>query len=537
MDAADDLAKRVTAGGSATSPDVYGSSVRWVRLAASLTVGRPARWMPVAAVAVGGVPLAAFTILMLYHFYIKGSFFWDSGLLAYLMSQADWRLPTPPIFGGDSFFATHFTPIFIPLSLIRHLLPISDPQFFAGFSGLCHALPGLAAFWLLQAGYGLRTSRGVAVAAIIGLAFSFNGLALAIARYPHFEMLIVGGALLFLVALIQRRLVLAGIFFAICLATREDAGLHLFAILFLLIALNHYRGVPWRKQRAEIAFAAIAICYSVSVLALQHAMFTGQSSFARIYLGDPALRKLTVAVLSERLLGYMQYRTYIVLPALIAGIWAVRARNPYIVLGYAAFLPWAVLHLLADSDIAGTLSAYYAYPFMIASFWPLISVLLDERVRGSQAPATLSILAFAATIASSWTAIPYQANPGRIELPAGFLSPPSIARQDATDQAMTALVRAKAELGTVFVDGSVLALAPDGYVLSETVWGGKDQRPNTVIYFVHGYEADAARKIAEAAGLDLRYQVPGTSIRLATDHAIAPTSPLAAFVSPADKSE
>jgi hypothetical protein len=360
---------------------------------------------------------------------------------------------------------------------------------------------------------------------------------LGIARYPHFEMLIVGGALLFLVALIQRRLVLAGVFFAICLATREDAGFHIFAVLFLVIALNRCRGLSWRMQRAEIAFAAIAICYSVSVLALQHAMVPAQSSFARIYLGDPAFRKLTVAVLTERLLGYMQYRTYIVLPALIAGFWAVRARNPYIVLGYAAFLPWAVLHLLADSDIAGTLSAYYAYPFMIASFWPLIGVLLEERVRGSQAPAALSVLAFTAMIAGSWTAVAYQANPGRIDLPAGFLSPPSIARQAMTDRAMTALVRAKSELGTVFVDGSVLALAPDGYVFGETVWGGKDQRPNTVIYFVHGYEADAARKIADAARLDLQYQVPGTSIRLATDRAIAPASPLAAFIAPADTSE
>ena len=69
------------------------------------------------------------------------------------------------------------------------------------------------------------------------------------------------------------------------------------------------------------------------------------------------------------------------------------------------------------------------------------------------------------------------------------------------------------------------------------IWGGKDQRPNTVIYFVEGYEAETARKIAETARLDLHYQVPGTSIRLATDRAIAPSSPLGAFVAPADTSE
>ncbi|HYU11592.1 MAG TPA: hypothetical protein VEK82_03380, partial [Stellaceae bacterium] len=95
MDAANDPVKRVVAGGSAASTGTYGQSVRWSNFAASLTAGRRAGWAPIAAFAVGGVPFAAFTILLLYHFYIKGSFFWDSGLLAYLMSQGDWRLPTP----------------------------------------------------------------------------------------------------------------------------------------------------------------------------------------------------------------------------------------------------------------------------------------------------------------------------------------------------------------------------------------------------------------------------------------------------------
>jgi hypothetical protein len=51
-----------------------------------------------------------------------------------------------------------------------------------------------------------------------------------------------------------------------------------------------------------------------------------------------------------------------------------------------------------------------------------------------------------------------------------------------------------------------------------------------VIYFAQGYEADAARKIADAARLDLRYEIPGTSIRLATDRPIAPALPLGALV-------
>ena len=191
------------------------------------------------------------------------------------------------------------------LALIRRLLPVTDPQFFAGFTGLCHALPGLGVFWLLHSGFGLRRPLGVAVAATVALAFSFNGLALAIARYPHFEILIVGTFILFSVALIRRQLVVAGVCFGICLATREDAGFHVFALLFLLLLLNRRQGVPWQEQRPEIAFAVIALLYSITVLALQLTLLTGQSSLARIYLGDPPFSTLTLATVIERFLGWL----------------------------------------------------------------------------------------------------------------------------------------------------------------------------------------------------------------------------------------
>ena len=490
-------------------------------------VRREAVWAAAATLSVAAVPFAAFTALTLYHFYVKGGFFWDSGLLAFLMSQADPWLHTPPLFGDESFFATHFTPIFILLSPIRRLLPLSDPQFFAFFCGFSHALPGLAVFWLLYSEFRLRTALGLAIAAAASVTFCFNGLALAIARYPHFEMLIVGTALLFFVALAQRRSIAASVFFAACLTTREDAGFHLFGALFLLIALNRYRGIALRDQRREIVFAAIAVTYSLAVLLFQHAVFGGQSSFARIYLGEPIFVKLSLAGIGERLLGYMQYRTYLVLPAIVALLWAARTRNPYILLGYVAFLPWTLLHLIADSDLAGTLSAYYAFPLMIAAFWPLLGILYAERTgTGENKRAAGSVFAFAAMIAVSFTALAHQHNPGGLALPANFFSPPSLARQRATEEAIGALTRSKSELGIVFVDGSVLALAPAAYGSDETLRDAGDRRPNSVIYFDQGYEAKAARAIITAARLDNYYQVSGTSIRLATARPIDGSSPL-----------
>ena len=525
MSAAVDIVRRVLAGSTA-APGETRPVIGLARVTALLTEGRQARWAPAAAVLVAGVPFAAFTTLVLYHFYLKGAFFWDSGLLASLLSATDPRLPTPPIFGGESFFATHWTLIFIVLSLIRRLLPISDAQFFAGFSGVCHALPGLAVFWLLYAGFRLRTALGVITAAALSLTFAFNGLALAIARYPHFEMLIVGTALLFFVAIVQRRTVLASVFFTVCLMTREDAGFHLFGLLLLPVALNRYRGIPLRAQRCEIVFGALALVYSLAALGAQHLLFGGQSSLARIYLGDPVFAHLSFGVVGERLLGYMQYRTYLILPALVALFWGLRARNPYVLLGYLAFVPWALLHLVADSALASTLSSYYAFPFMIAAFWPLLGVLQARRADARAASPAISVLGFAAMIAVSFTALDHQHNPGGIALPSGFLSPPSLARQETTETAMAQLVGSKAELGTTLVDGSVLALAPAAYLAGETVRDAGDRRPDTVIYFVNGYEADRARAVADAADLDRHYQVPGTSIRLATDRSIDPGSPL-----------
>jgi hypothetical protein len=488
-------------------------------------------WAPVAALVVAGLPFAAFTVLVLNHFYVRGGFFYDSGLLAFLLSEQDPRLLTPPIVGGDSFFSIHVTPVFVGAAVIRRLLPVTDPQFFAGFIGLCHALPGLGVFWLLHSALGLRRPLEIAGAAVVAIAFAFNGQALAIARYPHFEILIVGTFILFSVGLIHRQLIVAGICFAVCLATREDAGFHLFAVLFLLIVLNRYHRMPWQAQTPEIVFAAIALIYSCVVLGLQLTFSTRQPPLTRVYLGNPPFGTLDFAIVSERLLGWLAYRTYIVLPALIAILWAVRARNAYIIIGYAAFLPWALLSLTAQNDIAGTLSGYYAYPFMIASFWPLVGVLLDWRLRDDRKPAAVSILAFSAIIASSFTALSRQANPGHLELPASFFSPPSLARQAITDRAVEQLSRWKEKLGAVLVDTSVLALAPDGYTENETIARARINHPNTVIYFANGYEAATARTIASAAGLDLHYQASGTSIRVATDRSLDQSSPLATLLS------
>jgi hypothetical protein len=499
-----------------------------------------ARWeyvgIAAAATLAIGIPFVAFANLVLFHFYEGGSFVLDSGLLASLMWHGNAALTQPASLGGGSFFGTHVSLLFLPAMALSWCLPFSMPQFFAGFVGFSHALLALAVFWLLVEGFGLRRGAGPWIAALAALGFAFSGLAIAIARYPHFETLIAAFFLLFAVARVLGHPRLAIVFFVLGLATREDAGFHYVAILGLLVTLNVAYGVPLRQQRTELTFALAALFYAIAVMAMQRLVFPETSAFARVYLGDPPLAHLSAGLIADRILSFLVGRPYILYPALGACIWALRARNPYVVLAFAAGIPWVLVHLLAKSPLAGMLVSYYAFPFLIALAWPLIGTM--RRRTASAGDPTSVIVGFVTLLALSFLPGIGIHDPGQLPLPQAFWDPPSRAQQAATDRAAAALSAARPMLGRLLVDNSVAALAPNGFAQGEvpflqgngTAASEAIASPDTVVFFAEGYDAQRLRAIADAAGLTRRYSMPGTQIHLAARQRLEEVSLLADLV-------
>ena len=514
------------------SPPAEGGVVRFV----------PVRWENVsiaaAAVLAVGIPFVAFTNLVLFHFYVRGSFVLDTGLLASLVWHSNAALSQPASLGGGSFFGTHVSPLFLPVSALSWCLSFSMPQFFAGFVGLSHALLALAVFWLLVEGFGLRRGAGPWIAALAALGFAFSGLAIAIARYPHFETLIAAFFLLFAVAQVLGHPRLAVAFFVLGLATREDAGFHYVAVLGLLVTLNLAYGVPLRQQRTEWTFALAALFYAVAAMAVQRLLFPDTSAFVRVYLGDPPLAHLSAALLAQRMLSFVVGLPYILYPALGACIWAVRARNPYIVLAFVAGIPWLLVHMLAKSPLAGMLASYYAFPFLVALAWPLIAVLRQRQPTGNAGNASSVIVGFAALLALSFFPAIGIHDPGRLPLPQAFWDPPSLARQAATDRGVAAISAARPMLGRLLVDNSIAALAPNGFAErevpflqgNETAPSEAIASPDAVVLFAEGYDAQRLRAIADAAGLTRHYAMPGTQIHLATRQRLEEIPSLAGLV-------
>ncbi len=480
-----------------------------------------------AAIAVALVPFFAYAINILHSFYDVGNAFHDAGWSAYLIHDGDLLLHQPLfVEGGISWFNLHVSPVFVVTSALGTVIPLTRIQFYAAYVGISHALPAIAVFWLLISGYRMTRPAASLVAAALALFFAFDGLALAIARFPHFMMFLVGTGMMFLAALVLRRIGIALVFFVLCLGTREDAGFHLFALLSLSLIWQWRQGASWRQQRSTVAFAIAGLLYSTVVVALQHAFAAEHSLLTSEYLGTQPFADITLYTMGERLLGWMAFRGYVMVPALAALVWAITRRNPQVILGYVAFVPWGILHLAAARDMQGVLPSYYAFPYMFASFWPLAGGLIQHQYLPNDRSILEPICGFALLTAASLAPSPNQHNPAHIDLPAGFAALPSAARQAATDQALGQLGRT-AMLGRVAVDQSVLALTPEFYRSEQALSLTAARDFDSVIYFAHGLQSPLARDIAANAGLDHLYMVPGTEIRVATKRPIAGLSGLA----------
>jgi hypothetical protein len=247
---------------------------------------------------------------------------------------------------------------------------------------------------------------------------------------------------------------------------------------------------------------------------------------------------LSVEVIADRALALLLGRPYIVYPALGACVWAVRARNPDIALGFVAAMPWLLVHVLAKAPLAGVLASYYAFPFLIALAWPLIAMMRQRQRAGATADSSSVIAGFAALLALSFVPGIGMHDPGRLPLPQAFWGAPSAAQQQATDRAVASISAARPMLGRLLVGNSIAALAPHGFVErevpflqgNETTPATATAAPDTVVFFAEGYDAQRLRAIADAAGLVRRYIVPGTNVRIATRRRLEPIPALAGLV-------
>jgi hypothetical protein len=332
------------------------------------------------ALCVAIFPFALQYIYIVNTFYCFGAEYFDEGLFANLLWRNDWLLTTPHVHGGDhSYLTVHFSPFLMLINELSYIVPTHMAEFYAAFMACIYASLGAAMCYILMVCAAPKTMWQVFGLGLLATGFAFNGFIEQGVWMSHFEYAIPAGILMFLFHLKRGNMTIAILFFALTLLMREDAGLHIAAVLTVLIAAQLIRTRSFAGIKPEMVFALAACVYSVCAFVIGGYMRSvdgvTDSVFKMIYSGTPSYAHLSIQLLCERAFKILTDAPYLFTGFLVSLAWAVRRRNIYWILGFAAYIPWFLVNWTANNPNTGVLYSYYVFPFVLSMGWPCIAIL------------------------------------------------------------------------------------------------------------------------------------------------------------------
>jgi hypothetical protein len=465
------------------------------------------------AIPLGAVLAVAFLVCgaMLHRFYVRGAYVLDTALFSGILYRSEsLALPHPAILGGTSFYGTHISPIFSLLSVPSYILPLGAAPFFSVIMTL--AVVGTPILsWRLLADLDRRgLPTGPVVKGLAVLATGLNAIALNTLSYPHPELLWVPLAFGFFWALLTSRRGAALAFFVLCLALREDAGLHLFGFLALYIVGTVLRREPLARAWTPGLYALAAVLAAAVGFALVSHLRAGPSLASSLYFGEPAYAHLTVEHLAGRLVRHVETQLYVFVPYALLVLISL-GRAPWRYLPVLAPLPWLGLHVAAPDTGVSMMSSYRVFPFLLAFLWPLL-VAAESRTAPVARPRREVAAALAPLLASALLFLPTGA--GRATY--GTVGTEAWRAAFRGEAAIASAVRHLDDLGHVHADHPTMALAPDGFSVDHQRIPADPRSLDTILYW---HEAPYGPRVAPLMVLlspDMRtYAVPGTPLRLA----------------------
>jgi hypothetical protein len=484
------------------------------------------RWLGLTVVV--AITFVLVRIAVLNVFYTTGDLH-DPGWLATITWRNNWHLYGPPAFPGP-YFSEHVSPILWVTNAISFIVPLAKFDYYAACIATIYALYAAGVYRAWQLCDARVTAAGTLVAILVALAATFGGIGVVALGLPHPEMAIPALALWFTIAVVERAYLWAGFWLAACLLVREDAGLHVFALLVLWAGVQVWRQRAVSKDiRWVIGFALAALGYSVLALLAKRLDFPASDNLTRAYLGSPAWHHVTVPFVLDRLRFYFLMRGYVTLPLLLTCIWAAITRNPLLPLGYIAALPWLVFSLLAVHATPGTLAYYYAFPFWLALAWPLIAMRLWADSSGRltwRCPYALVLL----TSVVAWRGdrlviYPLDRN--------SFGDAPFVYNDTLRDRAAYQafadyFVAHRPLFGTTALDEAVFGLLIDQ--VDRKSWledWRSNEAPETLIYFNRAFDwRPRVLPLLQTGVYHCVYAVPGTRIRIATRNPLSDDLPV-----------
>jgi len=314
------------------------------------------------------------------HIYIYGSGIFDVGWFTYLMSnELTWPLQNPEIAGlKETFFATHFSPFFYFTSfLYKFLFSFISPQvYFASFIGLMYGLISTAVYISLNQFF----KENLFIVFLISVFSAFNGASIALIGFPHIEIAIPALIMLFLALYFTENKKSSYLVFFLLMTIREDAGFHLFGVLFFIILIAFTLKSKNKIQKNLIIILSLSLIYSILAMWLQKNYFPGDDALRRVYLGEPLFQHINKEFLYQNLKFFLTQRGYLYLPFMAAIFFSIYFKNKFLLVAFLASIPWFLLSFIAISPMPHTFSNYYGFVFITALSWTSFAFLINYKL-------------------------------------------------------------------------------------------------------------------------------------------------------------
>ncbi|MCZ6764470.1 MAG: hypothetical protein O7C63_05990 [Alphaproteobacteria bacterium] len=449
---------------------------------------------------------------------------------------------------GHSFMQVHQSPFLYIVNGLSYIVPMSQEAFYAATMGVLHAafVPAFCFFFfrMVRGGSGSASERAwqlslwAALGGGIAFAYAMNGMVMNALWLGHYEFSIPLFTILVFAALAAGRPWLAAVVLTVAVTQREDAGFHLFSMLFLWTGyLAYVRRRPLRTLKLEIGLTVASLVSGAILYIMIAPLINAIDATQAIFTGDRPFAHVTVDRLVEVLTLHRQRSGHLYWPALVVVCAALIRRRPVYLIGLLAVIPWTILHWTAYHLDSAYLYSYKAFPFMVVYLWPLMAEVLDPpsaagparpaRAAARPNPAVTTAI-IAAVIGASFFPLNRDGNwfyPSW--RPFGATVHACAAQRKGYDFVREALARDRDQLGSVRVSPGVARLgwgtiearevikwrgAPDGGPLIET---GLD----TVIFYANGLAFEAAKALAEGNGLEHLHVFQGTALIIASNTA------------------
>jgi hypothetical protein len=337
---------------------------------------RPLLWSLVFA----AVPFVFQYTYVLNTFYHFGAVYFDAGFFANLLWHNDWLLSCPQVAADYPYLGMHFSPFLVLINGLSYIMPTHMVEFYAAFMACIYASLAAGMCYALLLCAQPKTYWSVAALGALAIGFSFNGVVMQGVWMPHFEYAIPAGIFLFLLLYKTDSPDAATLFFVLTLLMREDAGLHMAGVLVLLMGARSLQAGRAKVTKAEVVFTVVAFTYSLFAWWMTQRIRAaygvgGGNVFEVTYSGSPAYAHLSMQLVFNRAAHILRDAPYLWTGVLISLAWTLKRKNPYWIIGFAAFIPWFILNWTAYNPNTGVLYAYYAFPFVLAMGWPPIAIV------------------------------------------------------------------------------------------------------------------------------------------------------------------